>query len=115
VQVLKWRRAERPTPAIAVHCPRSPYLYGTINEVRLTRARVERLGRVPDEALGPAPAPDEARQQSRRAVLRDIGLSRAFGLDAWNTWAGVKFAFPAPSGTSLDPDEPDQRPEPKNT
>jgi hypothetical protein len=114
VQVLKWRRAERPTPALAVHCPRSSYLYGTINEVRLTRARVERLGRVPDEALGPAPAPDEARQQSRRAVLRDIGLSRAFGLDAWNTWAGVKFAFPAPSGTPLDPDEPDQRPEPEN-
>ena len=114
VQVLKWRRPERPTPALAVHCPRSHYLYGTINEVRLTRARVERLGRVPDAALGPAPALDEARQQSRRAVLRDIGLSRAFGLDAWNTWAGVKFAFPAPSGTPLDPDEPDQRPEPEN-
>ena len=113
VQVLKWRRAERPSPELAVHCPRSPCLYGTINEVRLKRARVERLGRVPDEALGPAPAPDEARQQSRRAVLRDIGLSRAFGLDAWNTWAGVKFAFPAPSGSPLDPDEPDQRPEPQ--
>jgi hypothetical protein len=112
VQVLKWRRSERPTPELAVHCPRSPYLYGTINEVRLRRARVERLGRVPDEALGPPPAPDEAREQSRRAVLRDIGLSRAFGLDAWNTWAGLKFALPAPSGTSLDPDEPDQRPEP---
>jgi len=115
VQVLKWRRPERPTPELAVHCPRTPYLYGTIDTLRLTRARVERLGRVPDEALGPAPAPDEARRQSRRAVLRDIGLSRAFGLDAWNTWAGLKFVFPAPSGTPLDPDEPDQRPEPKAT
>ena len=91
---------------------RAPYHYGTFNELHLKRTKVERLGRVPDEAIGPAP--DEARRRSRRAVLRDIGLSAAFGLDAWNTWAGEKFAFPAPSGTPLDPNEPDQRPEPKN-
>lgn len=113
VQVLKWRRSERPTPDLAIHCPRADYHYGTINALHLKRTKVERLGPVPDVAIGPPPAPDEARRRARRAVLRDIGLSAAFGFDAWNTWAGVKFAFPAPSGTPLDPDEPDQRPEPK--
>ena len=112
VQVLKWRRPERPTPELAVHCPRADYHYGTINTVRLARTKAERLGPVPDAAIGPAPAPNEAHRRARRAVLRAIGLSSAFGLDAWNTWAGVKFAYPAPSGTPLDPDEPDQRPEP---
>ena len=114
VQVLKWRRPERPTLELAVHCPRAPYHYGTFSELHMKRTKVERLGLVPDEALGPAPAPDEALRRSRRAVLRDIGLSAAFGVDAWNTWGGVKFALPAPSGTPLDPDEPDQRPEPKD-
>jgi hypothetical protein len=117
VQVLKWRRSERPSPELAVHCPRSAYHYGTTNKLRLTRARVEQLGRVPEEALGPPPAPDEARRRSRRAVLKDTGLSAAFGLDAWNLWVGsnLKFAFPAPSGTPLDPDEPDQRSSPATT
>ncbi|MGH6929407.1 MAG: hypothetical protein ACREEV_13900 [Dongiaceae bacterium] len=112
VQVLKWRRAERPLPELAVHCPRSTHRYGTINQLHLKRARVERLGRVPDEALGPPPEPDVARRSSRRAALEDIGLSGAFGLDAWNSWIwpDLKFGLPAPSGTSLDPDEPDQRP-----
>jgi hypothetical protein len=114
VQVLKWRRPERPTLELAVHCPRAPHHYGTFNELHMKRTKVERLGSVPDEALGPAPAPDEALRRSRRAVLKDIGLSAAFGVDAWNTWGGVKFATPAPSGTPLDPDEPDQRPEPKD-
>jgi hypothetical protein len=113
VQVLKWRRPERPSLELAVHCPRASYHYGTINALRLKRTKVERLGHVPDAAIGPAPAPDEAHRRARRAVLRDLGLSAAFGLDAWNTWAGLKFAFPAPSGAPLDPDEPDQRPEPK--
>jgi hypothetical protein len=46
-------------------------------------------------------------------VLQNIGLSDAFGLDAWNTWHwDLKFPFPAPSGTPLDPHEPDQRPGP---
>ena len=62
VQVLKWRRPERPSPELAVHCPRSRHRYGTIDELHLKRVRLERLGRVPDEALGPPPAPDEARQ-----------------------------------------------------
>lgn len=113
VQVLKWRRPERPTLALAVHCPRAPDHYGTFSELHLKRTKVERLGMAPGEALGSAPAPDEALRRSRRAVLRDIGLSAAFGVDAWNTWGGVKFAIPAPSGTPLDPDEPDQRPEPR--
>jgi hypothetical protein len=111
VQVLKWRRAERPSPELAVHCPRVPYNYGTISKLHLSRTRAERLGRVPDEAIGPPPEPEVARRRRRRAALHNIGLSGAFGLDAWNTWAGdLKFVFPAPSGTPIDPDEPDQRP-----
>ena len=104
VQVLKWRRAERPSPELAVHCPRSAHHYGTISELHLKRARVERLGRVPDEALGPPPEPDVARRSSRRAALEDIGLSDAFGLDAWNrsVWPDLKFVVPAPSGAPLD-------------
>lgn len=114
VQVLKWRRRGRPSPALAVHCPRSAHHYGTISALHLKRARVERLGLVPVEALGPPPTADVARRSSRRAVLLDIGLSAAFGLDAWNTWVGpeVKFPFPAPSGKPLDPKEPDQRSDP---
>lgn len=114
VQVLKWRRAERPSPELAVHCPRSAHHYGTMSELHLKRTRVERLGRVPDEALGPRPEPDVARRSSRRAALVDIGLSDVFGLDAWNSWVlpDLKFVFPAPSGAPLDPDEPDQRPGP---
>jgi hypothetical protein len=117
VQVLKWRRAERPSPELAVHCPRSAHRYGTINELQLKRARVERLGRVPDGAFGPPPDPDLARRSSRRATLEDIGLSGAFGLDAWNSWIwpDLKFVFPAPSGAPLDPDEPDQRSDPTTT
>jgi hypothetical protein len=112
VQVLKWRRAERPSPELAVHCPRSPYRYGTTSKLHLERSGVERLGRVADEAIGP-PQPETARRGARRAVLQNIGLSDAFGLDAWNTWHwDLKFPHPAPSGTPLDPDEPDQRPGP---
>jgi hypothetical protein len=111
VQVLKWRRAERPSPELAMHCPRSPHRYGTFSQQHLKRTRVERLGRVPDAALGPPPELDVARRSARRAALEDIGLSAAFGLDAWNhyVWPGLKFPFPAPSGAPLDPDEPDQR------
>lgn len=112
VQVLKWRRAERPSPELAMHCPRSAHHYGTISKQHLQRARVERLGRVPDEALGTPPDPDVARRSARRAALEDIGLSGAFGLDAWNSsvWPELKFVLPALSGTPLDPHEPDQRP-----
>ena len=96
-----------------MHCQRSPYHYGTTSRLHLQRARVERLGRVPHEAIGPPPEPAVARRSARRAVLNNIGVSHAFGLDAWNTWAAeLKFPFPAPSGTPLDPHEPDQRPGP---
>ena len=116
VQVLKWRRPERPSPQLAAHCPRSSHRYGTLSELHMKRVRLERIGRVPDAALGPLPAPDEARKKSRRAALEDITLAAMLGLDAWNStiWPGLKFAVPAPSGTPLDPDEPDQRPEPKD-
>lgn len=114
VQVLKWRRVQRPTPELAVHCPRSAHHYGTLKELHLKRSRVERLGRVPDEALGPPLEPEIARRNARRAALEDIGLTDVFGLDAWNSsvWPDLKFVFPAPSGKPLDPDEPDQRPGP---
>jgi hypothetical protein len=117
LQVLKWRRAERPSPELAVHCPRSAYRYGTFSTLHLKRTRVERLGRVPDAALGPPPEPDDARRKSRRAALEDMPLSAVFGLDAWNhrIWPGLKFPYPAPSGIPLDPDEPDQRPDPTTT
>ena len=117
VQVLKWRRAERPSPELAVHCPRSAYHYGTISKLHLKRARVERLGRVPDEAIGPPPEPEVARRSARQAALEDIGLSarvRPRRLEHLGL-ADLKFVFPAPSGTPLDPDEPDQRPEPAKT
>lgn len=117
VQVLKWRRSARPSPELAVHCPRSAHHYGTINELHVKRARVERLDLVAEAALGPAPEPNVAHRESRRAVLQDIGLTGAFGLDAWNNsvWPELKFCFSAPSGSPLDPDEPDQRPGPAAT
>lgn len=114
VQVLKWRRVERPSPDLAIHCPRGFHHYGTMAEVHLKRARVERLGRVPAAAIGPPLEPDDAARLSRKAVLGGIPLSGAFGYDAWNHWVlpGPKFVFPPPSGSPLDPDEPDQRPGP---
>ena len=112
LQVLKWRRPDRPALELAVHCPRAPHRWGTINELQLKRARVERLGRVPAKALGPPPDPEIARRSARRVALLGIGLSGAFGLDAYNVWGGdePKFVYPAPSGAPLDPHEPDQRP-----
>jgi hypothetical protein len=114
VQVLKWRRTERPSPDSAIHCPRAPHHYGTIQELHLQRARVERLGCVPAAAMGPPPDPEDAERMSRKAVLVGVGLSTAFGYDAWNHWVlpGKKFVFPPPSGRPLDPGEPDQRPSP---
>jgi hypothetical protein len=57
VQVLRWRRPERPSPELAAHCARSTHRYGTFSELHLERTRVERLGRAPDAALGPPPDP----------------------------------------------------------
>jgi len=114
VQVLKWRRPERPSPELAAHCPRADHFYGTMNELHLKRAGIERIGRVPDAAMGPPPAPAVAQTQARRAVLMDISMTGALGIDAWNSWVwpGPKFAVPAPSGRPFDPNEPDQRPAP---
>jgi hypothetical protein len=112
VQVLKWRRPERPSIELAEHCARSEHAYGTMTELHVARARVERLGQAPPEALGPAPHPDVARRSARRATLEDLGIWDAFGLDAFNSsiWPARKFPHPALSGTPIDPDEPDQRP-----
>jgi hypothetical protein len=114
VQVLKWRRVERPSPDLAIQCPRGFHHYGTIGKMHLRRARVERIGRVPEEAIGPPPEPGYAERMSRKAVLGGVGLSGAFGYDAWNHWVlpGPKFMFPPPLGNPLDPDDPDQRPGP---
>lgn len=111
VQVLKWRRTERPSPDLAIHCARSPHVYGTIGKVHLRRAQVDRLGPMPQAAMSPPPDPDFARRESRRVVLADVGVSSAFGYDAWNRHVapGPKFEVPAPSGEPLDPEEPDQR------
>ncbi|MEZ5829547.1 MAG: hypothetical protein R3D05_00025 [Dongiaceae bacterium] len=113
VQVLKWRRAERPSPELAVHCARSTHSYGTLSALHMKRVRLERIGRLSDAALGELPVAEEAREESRRAALEDLSLTSAFGLDAWNNmiWPGPKFPIPAPSGAPLDPDEPDQRPD----
>jgi hypothetical protein len=101
MQVLMWRRPERPSVELAAHCRRSSHYYGTVGKRALEHLRVERLGKVPPEALGPAPD----RQNSRKSGLQ-------FGLDAFNhqTWNFRKFRYPPPSGEPLDPEEPDQRP-----
>lgn len=101
MQVLMWRRPERPTIELAAHCRRSSHYYGAVSKRTLEHLRVERLGKVPPEALGPAPEPRTSEKN---------GLN--FGLDAFNhqCWNFLKFPNPAPSGTPLDPEEPDQRP-----
>jgi hypothetical protein len=75
------------------------------------KLRIERLGTVPEPALGPPLDPETAERDARRAALHGPFLPQAFGLDAYNNsvWPGPKFMFMAPSGTPLDPDEPDQR------
>ena len=112
VQVLRWRRPERPAVDLAVHCVRSAHRYGTLTPLRLQRTKLERLGRVPNEAMSPPPSRAIAERSARKAAFEDISLSAAFGIDAWNHWflGGVKFVYPAPSGTPIDPDAPDQRP-----
>ena len=112
VQVMKWRREQRPSLDLAVHCPRSPHQYGTIRNLHLKRAQVERIGSLPEAAMAPPPEGAYAQREARRVVVWDVGLSSAFGYDAWNHFVvpGPKFVVPAPSGTPLDADEPDQRP-----
>ncbi len=100
MQVLLWRRPERPSPELAIHCRRSDHYYGGITRRDIERIGVERLGKVPPEAIKPLP--------------NQVNTSRsglAFGLDAINKFAVNyrKFPYDAPSGTPLDPDEPDQR------
>lgn len=101
MQVLMWRRSEPPTLEHAAHCRRSSHYYGEVGKRALDHLRVERFGKAPAEALGPPP---------ERRTLRKSGLQ--FGLDAFNhqAWNFLKFPHPAPSGTPLDPGEPDQRP-----
>jgi hypothetical protein len=112
VQALKLRRAERPAAGLAEHCPRSEHLYGKITPEAVTNLRVESLGPVAQAALGPPFDPEMAQRDARKAALVDGGLPPAFSLDAFNNavWPGPKFMFMAPSGTPLDPNEPDQRP-----
>lgn len=112
VQALKWRRPEEPSASFAVHCPRSEHEYGTIAPEDVERLEIRRLGLVPDQALGPPLDPEAARRDARRAALGGPSLPQAFGLDAFDSslWPGPKFMFMAPSGSPLDPEEPDQRP-----
>ena len=112
VQALKWRRSERPAAELAAHCPRSEHQYGTIAPEVAQELRIERLGSLPEPALGPPLDPEAAFREARRAALHGPFLPQAFGLDAFDNsvWPGPKFMFMAPSGTPLDAGEPDQRP-----
>jgi hypothetical protein len=112
VQALKWRRAERPTPELAGYCPRSEHHYGTMTPLHFTRMGIERLGTVSADALGPPQDPDHALRQSRKAALENVGLSKAFGWDAFNhaVSPGPKFMFSAPLPTPGGSNDPDQRP-----
>ena len=112
VQALKWRRPDRPSPEFAARCPRSEHFYGRITPEHVAEVKIERLGIVPDEALGPPLDPKTVDADRRKAALRDGGLPGAFGLDAFNNsvWPGPKFMFLAPSAETLDDGEPDQRP-----
>ena len=114
IRTLQYRRPEKPSPELAIHCPRSANYFGTLSRLHLQRARVERLGAVAPEALAPASEMGWAGRNARDAVLRNLSVTAAFGLDAWNTWwSEAKFPYPAPSGTPLDPGAPDQRPKPE--
>jgi hypothetical protein len=113
VEILKWRRPERPRAELAIHCVRSDYYFGTLTKLHFERAKVERLGFVPAEAIGKPPVSNFAERSRRDNLLRNLSVTAGFGLDAWNTWwSTTKFPNAAPSGTPLDPDEPDQRPKP---
>jgi len=112
VQALKWRSRERPSPELAERCARSEHFYGRITPEDFESIGIERLGIVPEEALGPPLNPETIAADRRKAALREPGLPAAFGLDAYNNsvWPGPKFMFLAPSTADIDPDEPDQRP-----
>jgi len=108
VQALRWRDSQRPSIGQAVHCARSEHLYGRITEEHVATVGIERLGTVPEEALGPPLHPASFESDRRKAALRDGGLPRAFGWDAFNhsIIPGPKFMFAAPSPMPLDPDDP---------
>ena len=112
VQALKWRRPERPCREPAAHCARSEPHYGTMAPLHFDRLKIERLGIVDPEALGPPRDPHAAERKSRKAALENVGLSRAFGWDAFNhsVFPGPKFMFSAPSPVPFHPEDPDQRP-----
>lgn len=107
VQALKWRRPERPTPEAAVHCARSEHHYGTMTQQHFDRLKLERLGHVRPEALGPPQDPMDALKQSRKAALENFGLSKAFGWDSHShhVWPGPKFMFAAPAPLPVGPDD----------
>lgn len=98
-QVLMWRRAGRPTLDDVAHCRRSAHYRGAFSKHSIAYHRVEMLGKVSPEALGPLPRPEN---------IYSSGIP--LGLDAFNRFYEPKFPLPAPSGTPIDPDEPDQRP-----
>ena len=79
--------------------------------LQFNRLRVERLATVSLEALGPPQDPELALRGSRKAALENVGLSKAFGWDAFDNsvWPGPKFMFSAPLLPPLDPHEPDQQ------
>jgi hypothetical protein len=57
-QMLMWRRLERPTLDDVAHCRRSAHYRGGFSKNAIAYHRVERLGKVSPEALGPLPRPE---------------------------------------------------------
>ena len=98
-QILMWRRPQRPMLADAAHCRRSSHYRGGMSKNDLRHYRIEKLGKLSPEELGPMPKPEN--------VYRS-GFS--LSLDAFNRFSEKKFPFPALSDTPIDPDAPDQRP-----
>ena len=94
----RWRLGyvpQRPTLADAAHCRRSSHYRGGMSKNDLRHYRIEKLGKLSPEELGPMPKPEN--------VYRS-GFS--LSLDAFNRFSEKKFPFPALSDTPIDPDPP---------
>lgn len=98
VQVLKWERPERPDAQVAVRCARSRVELGTTSKRHLARSRVEIVGRVPQEVLGPAIDPNIYGARARSVALNRIDLSNAFIVSNHRRYS---FPFPPLSGRRL--------------
>lgn len=108
VQALKWRKPDRPSIALAVHCARSEHHYGRITPDDVAALQIESIGIVAPEAMGPPLNPATVERDRRKAALLEPDLPRAFDWDAFNhaVAPGPKFMFKAPRPLPLDPEDP---------